>query len=75
MKLKKFRGKNADFINSLLENENLDMFVGTDRNGKEIYENDLVVDEKGEVYKVVVSASTEYVSQTARFFEFELKEN
>lgn len=70
----KLRGKECEFLNSMLEDKYVDILVGHDCTGKEVYTGDIVVDEKnGAEYKVDIATDLFYVPFENNISNFKLK--
>ena len=50
----KFRGNDVEYLNDMLKDKNYDLLIGTDANGNDIYENDLLENEDGNLFRATL---------------------
>ena len=73
MKLK-IRGKDYDFINDFLSDKEVDILIGKDVDGNEVYTGDTVVDtENGGEYRADLSLDLNYLPFDSCISNFKLK--
>ena len=73
--LLKLRGKDCEFLNSMLEDKNVEIFVGLDCMGKEVYTGDIIIDEaNGAEYRVSISTDLFFLPFENNISNFKLKE-
>lgn len=62
MKITKVRGEDAEWLNSILRGKNVEFLVGHDRDGAEVYEDDIVTDDDGTRYMVHLRPHLEHIT-------------
>ena len=74
MKLK-IRGQDYDFINDFLEGKDVDIFIGKDAEGREVYTGDTVIDtENGGEYRADLTLDLDFLPFESCISNFKLKE-
>ena len=73
MKLK-IRGKDYDFINDFLSDKEVDICIGVDCEGREVYTGDTVIDtENGGEYRVALDLDLDFLPFESCISNFKLK--
>lgn len=71
----KLRGKDFDFINDFMEGKDVDILVGKDINGNEVYTGDTVIDvSNGGEYQVAMNIDLHFLPFESNISNFKLKE-